>query len=57
MANLRGVAIIIGHNAKQSTKHARAPKLHPAKIRRRSHRLTVKMHVSLLFSSTVIRRR
>jgi hypothetical protein len=56
-ANLRGRVIMSGHNAKQRTKHASAPKLHPPKIRSRSHLLTVKMQVSLLVYPTVIRKR
>ena len=43
IANLLGLAIIIGHRAKQRTKQARAPRLHPPKINNRSHLLTVGM--------------
>ena len=42
VANLLGFVIISGHNTKARTKHASAPILHPAKIRSRSHLLTVK---------------
>jgi len=41
IANLRGFAIINGHNAKQITKQARAPRLQPLKMRIRSHLLTI----------------
>ena len=41
MANLRGFAIMMGHRAKQITKQASAPRLHPPNINKRSHLLTV----------------
>lgn len=41
VANFLGRAIIIGHNAKTSTKQARAPKLQPPNTNRRSQRLTI----------------
>ena len=40
MANLRGLKAMTGKRAKQMTKQARAPTLHPLKIRMRSHLLT-----------------
>lgn len=41
MANLRGLIARTGKSAKQMTKHARAPRLHPLKIKIRSHLLTI----------------
>lgn len=40
MANLRGLVAMMGKSAKQMTKHAKAPMLHPLNIRIRSHLLT-----------------
>jgi hypothetical protein len=40
MANLVGFTAIIGKSAKQITKHASAPRLHPVNNRIRSHLLT-----------------
>jgi len=39
IANLRGFKDSTGKRAKHTTKHARAARLHPPKISRRSHRL------------------
>lgn len=41
MANLRGLVARTGNKKKQMTKHAAAARLHPPKMRRRSHLLTV----------------
>ncbi len=41
MTNLRGRVATMGNKAKHTTKQARAARLHPAKINKRSHRLTV----------------
>lgn len=40
IANFRGLAARTGKRKKQITKHAAAAKLHPPKMRRRSHLLT-----------------
>jgi hypothetical protein len=41
IANFRGLSESTGKSAKQTMKHAKAARLHPPKIRSRSHRLTV----------------
>ncbi len=46
IANFRGLSESTGNSAKQITKHAKAARLHPPKIRSRSHRLTVEAVVS-----------
>jgi hypothetical protein len=43
MANLVGRAIMMGQSAKTRMKQTRATTLQPAKMRRRSHRLTVRV--------------
>ena len=47
IANFRGLSESTGKSAKQITKHAKAARLHPPKIRSRSHRLTVEVVVSV----------
>lgn len=52
ITNLRGLAMSIGHKAKQRTKQARAPKLQPKKISIRSQRLTNSTRSRFMVSHT-----
>lgn len=49
IANLRGFKARTGKSAKQMTKHARAPTLHPLKIKMRSHLLTAAKLVIVVY--------